>query len=356
MIETILVIISISILILAHEFGHFCAAKMFGIGVEEFGFGFPPRLFAKKIRGTEYSINALPFGGFVRMLGEDGDNVEKQSESKIQEASKSFSRQSATKKIIVLVSGVFLNIVCGWILFSAVFMIGTPSYLIVSGVADSSPSSNAGIVPNDIIIKAISGARSIEEPMTADDFIGFVTSVQEETIDLTVRRGEENVSVSLNGRVNPPRGEGSLGLSLSTTGADKKNIFTSLYYGGKEMISAFVFIAGSFIDLIAKIFTSPEAVKNVSGPIGIIMIAKQASNLGFVFFIQLMAVISVDLAVLNLIPFPALDGGRIVLAFFEKIKGRSLSLKIQTLINGVGFLLLIALMILVSIQDISKYF
>jgi regulator of sigma E protease len=140
------------------------------------------------------------------------------------------------------------------------------------------------------------------------------------------------------------------------TGAPKKSFFVSLYDGLRETINAFSFIVGSFVDLISKIFTSPDAVKDVSGPIGIIMIAKQASNLGFVFFMQLMAIISIDLAVLNLMPFPALDGGRIVLVCFEKIKGRPLSLRTQTLINGAGFLLLITLMILVSIQDIGKYF
>ncbi len=349
--DILLIIISLSVLIIIHEIGHFGSAKFFKVKVDEFGVGFPPRIFAKKKGDTTYSINALPFGGFVKIAGEDGSDVtEERKDASL------FSSQKTWKRGVILAGGVFMNLVAGWIIVSVVFMSGVPVKLVVLDVFPDSPAAKADMQANDFIIKAERGGVILENPIQTEDFIRLVKEAGDNPISLTLERGGEILEKTVNGRENPPEGQGSLGIGLGQSGVERKGFFSALLEGAKYTAEMTFAITRGFFDLIGSIFTSPENLKHIAGPVGIVVIAKQATEIGFVYFLQLMALISINLAVLNLLPFPALDGGRILVLLIEKIKGSPVSLRIQSYVNVFGFLLLIALMIFVTFQDVAKLF
>lgn len=354
--DIVLIIVGLSVLILVHEIGHFASAKFFGIGVEEFGIGFPPRIFGKKYKGTTYSVNALPFGGFVKIIGEDGEEKENKEENEQKNSLLNFSSQKVWKRVIVLVAGVSMNIIAGWIIFSAVFMVGVPTKLAIIDVSSDSPAAKVDIKTNDFIVKATYGTKTLEDPIQTKDFIGLVKEAGENDIALTLQRGKEIIEKTLRGRINPPEGQGSLGLGLGESGVEQKGFFESLWYGATYTWDIIKMTTIGFFDLIVNIVSAPGMVKNVAGPVGIVVIAKQATDIGFIYFLQLLALISINLAVLNLLPFPALDGGRVLLLIIEKIKRSPVSLRTQSYVNVAGFVLLIALMLFVTFQDVTKLF
>ncbi len=352
--EILLVVISLSVLIIAHEAGHFFSAKFFRVRVDEFGIGFPPRIFGKKFGKTLYSVNALPFGGFVKIFGEDGTSKEISEENSIEE--RAFSDISVFRRALILLGGISMNIVAGWVILSVVFMMGIPFHLGISDVAVNSPAARADIRPGDLILTVTHGSDRINDPISSEDFKKFVVDSGEDELFLELQRGKEIISVSTHGRRTPPEGEGSLGLAISMSGIPKENFFQALVSGAQETVTTLGFIVQGFYTLLSNIFSSPEIAKNLSGPVGIVMIAKQAGDLGFVFFLQLMALISLNLAVFNCVPFPALDGGRVLLLFIEWIKRSPVSIRVQTAINAGGLILLLALMVFVTFQDIGRFF
>ncbi len=341
----ILVIAGLALLVFVHEAGHFLFAKLFKMRVEEFGFGFPPRLFGKKIGKTLYSVNLIPFGGFVKLFGEEGETKSKDG----------FQNQPFRKRLPVLIAGVCMNFVIGWLLFSIVFMVGAPRHLAIADVSSNSPAATAGAQSGDIITEASIGGMRLADPIDATAFINGVKASLTSEVTLTVLRGTESYTFSMEKRENPPIGEGALGVGLAEVGFDSQPFFQALLTGLKEAWGALVLIAVSLFRLIVGIFTTPGILKEVAGPVGIVFLASQATALGFVYFLQLLALISVNLVVINLIPFPALDGGRILFLLIEKIKGSPVPRKIELAVNGIGFAALLVLMVLVTVQDITRF-
>ena len=338
LIGIIFVIIFLSILILVHELGHFLAAKKFGLLVEEFGFGLPPKIFAKKIGETDYSINALPFGGFVKIFGENRE------ENASISPERNFSNLKIWKRAIVLAAGVGFNFLLGWLAISLVFAIGTPSVVIITEIKKNSPAEEVGLLAGD----------RIAEFTNVNDFIDFVNSHQGEKIKLKIEREGETLELEAIPRKNPPIGEGSLGVGLVDAGLEKQNIFMSFWEGLKTSLNSIKTIFLAIINLIGKAFVGKASFEQVTGPIGIVKITAQASTLGIVYLLQLLALISLNLAVINILPFPALDGGRLFFLLIEKIKGSPLDQKFEKITNAVGFAILIFLMIVITIKDIIK--
>ena len=351
MLIIILVIIGLSILILGHEAGHFFAAKSFGLKVEEFGFGFPPRMFAWKKGGTEYSVNWLPFGGFVKIAGENdrisGDS-EKLTSLSNEEKKRVFMFQPAWKKSVVILAGVAINFVIGWLLISGVFMAGVPGAVVITDVAENTPAEEAGLLPGDIL----------NNYLTTQEFIDFVNVNRGQEIVLDIERGEENLILTVTPRTetDTPQDEGALGVGLVEAGFESQGFFSALWGGLKQTGSIFWLTIVTFYHLIVSIFTSGELLAGVVGPVGIFGIAKQTGQIGLIYLVQLIALISVNLAAINLIPFPALDGGRFVLILVEKIKGSPVPLKAEQIVNGVGFVLLILLMVALTARDVVNLF
>lgn len=350
---TFFIIVGLSLLILAHELGHFAVAKLFKIKVDEFGFGFPPKIFGKKFGETEYTLNALPFGGFVKIYGENGEGAIETEKELNNGKNISFVSQPSWKKASVMLAGVTMNILFGWFIFSLISFIGIPEHLAVIDVSKSSPAEIVGIKSGDFILEAQYGDIKLFDPVRIDAFSSMAKNAGDNQISLKIQSGKEIKDTVLNGRTNPPASEGSLGVSIAQTGASPHSFFESIIYGAKETYFTSILIVQGFYDFLSKIFI-PGTLKSVAGPVGIVTFAKQASDIGFVYFFQLLGLISLNLAVLNLIPFPALDGGRVLIVLFEKIKGSPVSNRIQMWVNATGFIALIILMILVTIQDVTK--
>lgn len=341
---TILIfVVGISLLILVHELGHFLAAKWAGLFVHEFGFGFPPRLFKKKIGETIYSLNLLPFGGFVRIHGENREEEEREKEIPRE---RSFASQPAWRRAFILAAGVVMNAAAGWVIFSALFWVGIPESVLVTDVRPESPAALANIEKGDRFLDFKRG----------DDFSNFVARSEGQEVALRIGRGREELTVRVTPRVNPPEGEGRLGVVFLEIGLPRAGFFSGLWQGLVKTAVTLAAITQAFGALIASIFTGGPALEQVTGPVGIFAVANESARYGLAALIQLIALISLNLAVLNVLPFPALDGGRLLFLLIEKIKGSPLSHKREQIANAIGFSLLIVLMVLVTVRDVAKLF
>ena len=341
----VLVIIAISILILVHELGHFLVAKKFGLLVEEFGIGFPPRLFSKKIGETLYSVNLLPFGGFVKIYGEDPAPKQSVGTGQVSSA-RAFYAQTAWKRALVISAGILMNFILGWLIMSAIFMIGVPQSLIVTGIALNSPAAIAGFQEGD----------QLTDFKKSDDFINFIDQNKGKEVSLNVVRSNEPLSVKVIPRIAPPAGEGALGVALAEAGLEKQSFFLSFWEGLKASVGIVFMIVISLGQLLFSFFTEGRVLEGFVGPIGIFGVASQAAGLGAVYFLQLIGLISLNLFILNILPFPALDGGRMFFILLEKIKGKPLSPNFERSANAIGFLVLLFLMIAVTVRDLIKLF
>ncbi len=345
----LIVIIGLSLLILGHEAGHFLAARAFGLKVDEFGFGFPPRIAAWKRGETEYSLNWLPFGGFVKIAGERGEfemlNPDGHARDNADDARFLYA-QPAWKKSIIMLAGVFMNFFIGWALLSATLMIGAPQALVISGVQPGSPAAALGIMPGDVI----------KNFATAQNFIDFVNVNRGKEITMTVFRNNKTIDFRVVPRMNPGPNEGAVGVVLADGGTPREPPLAAIYDGLISSAKVFWLVLLTFGQLIEQLFFRATLLPGVVGPIGIVGVAEETSKIGLVYLLQLLGIISVNLTVVNLIPFPALDGGRFVMAIVEKIKGSAIPAKVEAYVNGLGFAFLVLLMILLTIRDIKGLF
>jgi len=342
-------IIVLAILVLAHEWGHFIVAKKNGLIVEEFGFGFPPKLFSFKKGETLYSINLLPLGGFVKILGEDGSETDNH---------RSFASRSVGTRSLITVGGVTMNFILAALLLTVGFYIGTPQavdgelgaavkniQIQIVAVSHNSPAENVGLKLGDSI-------RNFDEVVGLQD---FVNKSKGKEITLDVRRGEENLEVKIIPRINPPEGEGALGIALAKTGIVSYPWHKSIWLGIKSAFVLIWAIAKGFAELIKNLIISGRVPQDISGPVGIAVLTGQAAQLGFIYLLNLVALISLNLVVLNILPFPALDGGRLLFLGIEKIKGSKVNPKIENAIHGAGLAILLFLVILITYRDILKF-
>lgn len=406
MLIVILVIIGLSVLILGHEAGHFFAAKLFGMKIDEFGFGFPPRIFgmrrgrgkakitevdveveltavsesgeivateevvkeeivigAPKKRwqffrgkepketsgGTIYSFNWLPFGGFVKIAGENErmeKGFEKLSSLPSEEKKRLFCFQPAFKRALVIAAGVFVNFLIGWLLVSAVFMVGTPRALLVAQVLPNSPASAAGFREGDVVKNYTSAA----------DFIKFVNDNRGHEISVGILRGGKELSLSATPRVNIGPNEGALGVAIAEAGEERQGFFSAVGNGFRESLAVIGLTFQALYQLVENLIFHGSLLQGIVGPVGIFSVAEETGQMGLIYLLQLVSLISLNLAVVNLVPFPALDGGRLLLILIEKVKGSPISQKTEALVNNLGFALLVLLMILITVRDVGKLF
>ena len=360
MITALIFIIVLGVLVIVHEFGHFITAKRAGMKVEEFGFGFPPRIFGIKKGETTYSLNWIPFGGFVKILGEGGEEASNPH---------SFASKKASKRAKVIVAGVVMNIILAFLLLIIGNMMGLR---IGIDESDHNPLIHDRRVQIVQVLPHTPAAESKLESL--DEIIGFrinnqeilvssVAGVQENinhnrgnNIVIKIRRGGAVFEKDLIPRLSPPPGEGALGISLAMTGVIKYPWYRAIDVGAKQTGILLVNTVYGYGHIINKVFTTGSPGAELSGPIGIAKFTGQAARIGLAYLIQLTALLSVNLAILNIIPFPALDGGRLLFIGIEKIKGSPISRRVENLFNSVGFALLILLMIYVTTKDISRLF
>ena len=354
MLIIIIVIVGLSLLILGHEAGHFFAAKMFGLKVDEFGFGFPPRIVAKKIGDTEYSLNWLPFGGFVRISGERGEFAVIDGEEDAGPISpiasdvppvdehRLFYAQPAWKKAVIMLAGVFTNFILGWILISIVLMVGVPQTLVIAGTQPGSPAATAGFQAGDIV-RGYTDSQS---------FISFVDTNKGTPITVSIVRNNKDINFTVIPRTITSPNEGAIGVELEQGGAARENPVSALRDGIVDAAVISWMTVQAFGDLIRQIFVHASIPSDVVGPVGIFSLAEETGHIGLAYLLQFIGIISLNLMVVNLIPFPALDGGRFVMVLIEKVKKSPLSFKVEAWVNGIGFGLLLLLMIVLTIRDV----
>lgn len=360
MIILIIFIIVLSVLVFVHEFGHFIMAKRAGMKVEEFGFGFPPRVFGVKRGETTYSLNAIPFGGFVKILGEDGQE---------RDNPRSFANGKAGVKSGVIVAGVVMNFLLAVFLLTIGNAVGLRVGLVdeamaerakdikvqIIQVAAGSPAEQAGLR----MLDEIAGFKVNGDTMAVSNTSGvqeFVAQNTDREITMLIRSGKDLIEKKMVPRSNPPPGEGALGISLAATGLVKYPFPQSIIHGVTDSVNILGYTVMGYATIIKNVFVTGRAGVELSGPVGIAVITGKAAKSGFTYLMQFVALISINLAVLNIIPFPALDGGRLLFVGIEKLKGKPVSKKIEGAINSAGFALLILLMIYVTTKDVIKFF
>lgn len=357
LVVTVLVFVGLLlVLVLAHEWGHFFAARLAGCRVEEFAFGFPPRLFSWRRGGTRYSLNLLPIGGYVKIEGEDMTEQ--------QPGPASFGSKPVGSRLMILAAGVIMNVVLAYVLLTIQAGSGVPVVVtaenvahvrarktFVVDVAPGSPAAQAGVAALDRIVAV--GDR--EQPTAEDVRLTVAEQVgREVTIELE-RRGVP-VTVRLVPRREPPPGEGALGVAMQETGLEVFPWWQTPWRGlvrTGEMMTA---IVGQFWLLLVRL-TSGEAIGDVvTGPVGIAVLTNEVLSLGASYLLEFAALISLNLALINFLPFPALDGGRMLLAAVEGMAGRRLPARLEHYTHLAGFAALLALMLFITIKDVARFF
>ena len=351
MMSIIFLIIAFAALILSHEFGHFIAAKKSGMKVEEFGFGFPPRFFKIKMGETTYSFNAIPFGGFVKIPGEDGEKGSERIEG-------SFSSKSISLRFLVIIAGVTFNVILAWILMSFGFALGTPvsssmvprgalleeTSIVIVQIAKNSPAELSGLKPGDRLVTF----------SKVEDVQSFINGNAGKEIELRYQRGKVFSSAILTPRINPPEGEGAIGIAMDEIGILKLPFYASIWEGAKTTYNLTVGTSVAFFNFAADAIKGKPVLDAIAGPVGIVSITGDAAKLGFVYLLNFVAFLSINLAILNILPFPALDGGRLVFLLIEKIKGSPVSSKFTGITHSVGMVILMFFMLLVTYHDIAR--
>lgn len=344
----ILFIIVLLITVLVHEWGHFIAAKKSGMLVEEFGFGIPPKLWSKKIDETIYSINALPFGGFVKIAGENG------LEEKIP-FDKQFESKPWYKQSIVLVAGVICNILLAILLLTISYSVGTPAISdtgvpTVLHVTKSSPVDQAGIAIGDQIISVKKYDKEIS-PINTDSLKEAIAG-SNDPLEITFLHDKKISTVSIAPKTE--NGVTAIGIGVERISIEKTSVPKSFINASKQTLYITKSIFKTVGTLLAGLFSKEKNDQELIGPIGLATEIKNASSIGFGYLLAFTAMISINLAVINILPFPALDGGRLIIVLLERLFRKKFSKTVVGIIHASGFILLIGLMIFLSVGDISR--
>ncbi len=333
---TVLIAIAVFvIIIIVHEFGHFITAKLFKVPVPEFSIGFGPALFKKKIGETQYALRAIPFGGYVQMVGEDEESEDENA----------FCNKPVWQRIIIVGAGAFLNVLMGFIIY--VFLFSGISEMPVLKVESPSPGTPAAEVlqVGDEIV-GINGKRV----WYYKDFKFLLNTVEtDKELELVVKRDGEKHNVSIRPYFNEETQAYNIGIILST---EKVGFLGILKYAFYELFFVIKAIFYSFIMLI----TGGVSLNNISGPVGTVSIMSSQIKYGAEAFFSLFALITVNIGIFNLLPVPALDGGRVFFLLIELVRRKPVSRKMEGAVHFAGLALLMILMLFVTVNDISLLF
>ncbi len=365
LLATILLIVILGVLIFVHELGHFLIAKKNGIRVDEFAIGFPPRLWSFDKNGTKYSINLIPFGGFVKIFGENVDEEALDPNRK-----DSFLNKSKFTQASVLFGGVLFNVIFAYILISISLMAGFPSIVtdgnahkfsnanvVVVGIVPDSPAQKAGIEPGDQILGIVKGENALDEnEITISNVQQVISAGDVGEIALDLRRGGEDRKVFLNTESGIISDKQAIGISMERIGTLKYSFFRALWEGFKLTGQTIKEVAVGLSKLIGTAIVGKGSLDDVAGPVGIVGLVDSARNFGFYYLLTFTAFISLNLAVLNILPLPALDGGRLLIILIEVIIRRPIKSAVVNWINGIGFALLILFMVAITINDVLRLF
>lgn len=363
----ILFIAVLVILIVVHELGHFLVAKLFRIRVDEFGIGYPPRAFVLGLwRGTTYTINWLPFGGFVRIFGERNRDDYTEEEKKV-----AFVYKPRLVQASVLIAGIVFNLLFAWILFSGTLMLGAPvaiseadathipTRLVVSSVVVGSPADAAGLHAGDTLISLSSNKDKITH-LLPSTVVSFVESHVGKAMTISYIRSStskkvQTVSIdSAQGVLVKSPGTPAIGIAMALIATKTLPVTTALTQGFTTTVRIFGEVAVGLYTFLISVVSGTANLSQVAGPIGIAGMIGNAASVGFLYLLYFTAFISINLAVINLIPLPALDGGRLLFVIIESITRKSINEKVAMWFNVIGFSLLLLLMVVVTYNDVIR--
>ncbi len=345
-------IIVLSVIVFVHELGHFLTARKLGVKVEEFGFGFPPRIWGYKKGETIYSINWIPIGGFVKIKGEDGTD---------RGETDSFTSQSAARRSLILSAGVIMNVILAFILLTIGFIIGLPAAIDgntdgivvrqeeiqVIEVSPESVASTIGLKVGDQII-SIDGQTFV----STDEMTSYIRNDADGLLNLQIKRVDEELflSADLSGQ-----SEKILGVYLTEVGLVRYHWYEAIVQGFKATFFILWQIIVAFYLLLKGFILGTGPGLEVAGPVGVAVLTGQMARLGFSYLLQFTALFSLNLAIINILPFPALDGGRLLFILIEKIRRKPNNEAVEGVIHNIGFILLLVLIFVITYKDIAKY-
>jgi regulator of sigma E protease len=368
MLTTLIFLIVLAVLIFVHELGHFLLARLFKIRVDAFKIGFGPKIFAWKRGETEYGLNLVPFGGYVKIHGENPD----EDSTTGPDAGRSMVNKNRFQQALVLVAGISFNIIFAWILYAGLFMYGvtasggqyaeyakytTNERIMIVDVAKDSPAATAGLKTGDVLI-GVSSAGIVPPKATTTTGIALIqaTVAESPVVIVTYDRQGEQKSVYVTPAYSSSTQTRIMGIAMNEVSDLKLPFFTALVesvrYTGVTVKNTVV----GLVDFALQAFHGKADLSQVTGPVGIAGYVGDAARLGVTYLLMITALISINLAVINLLPFPALDGGRLFFLFIETIIRRRLPVVFSNWANAIGFILLIILMIVVTFRDVVKMF
>lgn len=418
MLAVIVFILILGLLVFVHELGHFMMARKFGVRADEFGFGFPPRVFGwqrdkngklkffwrhnapleEKVKDLEtddevyvnngdtiYSLNLIPLGGFVRIKGEMGENPDDED---------SFAKKSAGKRSLILIAGVTMNVLLAIVLISIGLLIGVPHIIDddmpasarirdekiqFSYIEENSPADEAGLKTGDIILsidgQKISGILAIQNYIDSQKggeievelkrlAIGSKFDVVEEKEGQALINNEtgiitKKIKVSTIGDIFTDSEEnldrGAIGVSLVKTGLVSYPWYQVLWRGTELTINLIKELIVAFYYLFKNLIINQKASMDVAGPIGIAILTKEVTKLGLVYVLQFAAVLSINLAIINILPIPALDGGRLLFILIEKIRRKQVNQRLEAALHNIVFILLLILLVFITYKDVMRF-
>ncbi|TAJ16077.1 hypothetical protein EPO56_00040 [Patescibacteria group bacterium] len=358
----VLFLVILIVLIVGHEAGHFIVAKLSGMKVPEFGLGFPPKIWGKKIGDTEYTINALPFGGFVKIFGEDDAGVSDP---------RAFAKRPKILQVATLAAGPFANLVLAFMFATVAFMVGVPTVIdteyeksvvrdakvLLVEILPGSPAQTAGLKAGDEIVSVTSDGTEqlIKNPLDVSDAI---LNTEGEIVISFIRNKEvQSTTVLPQAGIDPEHPEKrAIGIGPALVGTLSLPIHEAFVKGMTDTVVKTQAIFSGLMSLIGSAFTLTADVSNIAGPVGIVSLVGDASGFGLGSVLLFTALISINLALVNLLPFPALDGGRLALLFIETVIRRPIPPKFSDALNIGGFVLLILIMLAVTAHDVVRLF
>ncbi|NLB24809.1 MAG: RIP metalloprotease RseP [Clostridiales bacterium] len=324
-------LIIFAILILVHELGHFITAKMFGVKVNEFALGMGPALYKKQGGETVFSVRAIPIGGFCSMEGENEDS----------EDERAFNKKPAGKRAVILAAGSFMNLMLAIIIFSLILFSLGYAQTTLSEVKAGSPAEKAGLLEGDKIVSV--DGTTIKK---WEDVVGIVSSKEPgDEVVLGIKRNNE--ALTLTASTYDQEGRTVMGVTAKVV----KNPARALLDGTKATFA----LATSMVDILKQLLTGDIAATELTGPVGIVYLVGDSAKMGLNYVMYLTALISLNLAIINLLPFPALDGGRLLFIVIRKVTGRAITDDIEAKVHILGLMLLMALMVYVTWQDIIRF-
>lgn len=366
----VIFVLVLSLLVFVHELGHFFTARRFGIKAEEFGMGLPPRMVGvqklkgkwqlvwgnREIRSDEpmtYSLNWIPVGGFVKIKGENGE---------LATDNDSFGHKPIWQRAVVLASGVIMNLILCISLLSIGFMIGMPTAsdnanggkfiaepkVQVTEVLAGYPAADAGIKAGDVIVRI--NEVNIK---TGVELKSYLSTKENQTVKVGITRGAENIEKEVT--IIKKDEIIGLGVAIVDIGVVRYPWYLAIREGVLATWYWLVAIGLAVASLFKQLFGGPATGLDFAGPVGIAVMTGQAAKLGYIYVLQFAAMLSLNLAIINILPFPALDGGRILFLIIEKIRGKAVDSKLENTMHNIGFILLMVLIVAITYRDLAKY-